>query len=171
MKGKSLLVTVWVVGVVAASFATWRVIDAAGRQILTEPYQPVLSTQSQEPSDSPTSQPASPSKSASPDKGNGGKGHQQSSSAPPPTTSQPSPTPAVTRTWRSDPGSVVASCSAGTVTLDSITPNNGYQWEISNDKTTQATVHFEPKSDRGSEVTLSITCSGGVPQFATGGGD
>ncbi len=77
----------------------------------------------------------------------------------------------MTRTWRSDPGSVVASCSGGTVTLDSITPNNGYQWEISDDKTAQASVHFEPKSDRGSEVSLAITCSGGVPQFAVGGGD
>ncbi len=84
MKGKSLLVTVWVVVVVAASFATWRAIDAAGRQILTEPYQPVLSTQSPEPSESPTSQPTSPSSSKSPGKGNGGTGHQHSSSTPPP---------------------------------------------------------------------------------------
>jgi hypothetical protein len=152
------------VGVLAASLVTWRAIDAAGQQILADPFQPAFSSEQTPGSATDKPKPHSGSSSGGHSKGNG---NHSSTHTATPRTPPATPASSVTKTWRGDAGYVVAACQGSTLTLNSITPNNGYRAEIGDGSSTRASVHFEPKSDQGSEMVLLITCAAGSPQFST----
>lgn len=173
MRGKPLLVTVWAAGVLATSFATWQVIDAAGKQILADAYQPAYSTElTPAPTRTSTVSPSdstSPTKTGSKDPGkdSGGVGTHSSGPQPTQTTTQ---NRSATKSWRLVEGTVVATCTGSTLN-SSATPNEGYGVQVDNGEPVQDKVHFEPKGDRGSEVTLLVTCKGGTPQISDQAGD
>lgn len=161
------VVVAWVAIVVVASALTWRAIDTAGSQILSEPYQPSLSgttdeigvpveTHKPKPTKKPTKKPAKkPTKTSS-------SQPQQSPTAT--RTASPQPT-SVARTWKGAAGSMEARCTGARITLVSATPNNGYRAEIESEDSDRIAVHFEPKSDSGIETTVRAECDGGVPTF------
>jgi hypothetical protein len=101
--------------------------------------------------------------------------------APPPASAQPSPGPATTprghpsgpspsrltapSMFRAAGGTVFASCSAGQATLTSLIPAQGYQTDSdSRGPAASAWVKFQ---NGGTEQTVTVTCAGDHPRFAT----
>lgn len=178
----------WLLVVSVSSVVTWQAIETAGQQILADPAEAEaptaggeistpVETSLPEPNQKPTKKPGEePSQS-----GNGGSGSNQGGTGGSDPTSQPAstqdPTPTqeptksqasakpVERTWSGSAGRVTVRCTGSRIELLSITPNDGYLAEIESRDSDRIEVHFEPKSDGGTETKVRATCSGGEPVF------
>jgi hypothetical protein len=173
----------WVLVVSVSSVVTWQAIETAGQQILADPAEgqtpsaggeistsvettaPEPTKQpTRKPSDRPTEGGASGPVSSTSNPTSNSTPTQESTTTQEPTQSQSSPKP-VERTWSGTAGRVSVRCTGPRIELLSVTPNDGYLAEVESRDSERIEVHFEPKSDGGTETKVRATCSGGEPAF------
>ena len=86
------------------------------------------------------------------------------STRPPRPDSTPTVRPAEARTvsFTTEGGTVVVSCSGTRLSLDSITPRDGWRFETETEGDALE-VHFKPRASEVDEVEIAIGCRGGTP--------
>jgi len=176
-----LLPLAWLVVVVLVAGVTWRVIDSAGRQVLTSGGPVPLSTSGatpdaeSSPSHDPrgkSTEPPTPSRTPSP---SGAATAGASESAPPsddPPPGQPSaqasqqqPSRTEVRSWQGAAGTVSAACTGATISLQSVTPNDGWGFEVDDRGPDRVRVEFESRGDDEHKTRVEAACAGGAPRF------
>lgn len=190
-----LLPLLWLAVVVAVAGVTWWVIDSAGRDVLTSGETPLSAagttagaedrsgpdsrvrsgrTKSPDPTGSRSTGPAEPSTTPAP----------STSSAPqteeppaPPRTQQPSAQPSSrqssqppeqrtqVRSWQGSAGSVTTACTGASISLESVTPSDGWSVEVDDRGPGRVRVELSTRGDDQRETRVEAECSGGVPRF------
>ncbi|HET6967597.1 MAG TPA: hypothetical protein VFI44_04925 [Ornithinibacter sp.] len=159
----------WVLVVVAVAAVTFVVVDRAGRGVgQASAARTVAALPSGAASPSPSSTPATtpPARSSSPTPAP----TRTPAPAPPRTSRPPAPArtpaarPALTRTssFTTDGGTVVVSCDKAVLTLESITPRDGWRFEDKSDDG-ELEVKFRTREEDVDDVEITIGCVRGTP--------
>jgi hypothetical protein len=184
----------WLVVVVVVAAVTWQVIDAAGRQVLgsgsSTPLTAAGSTadaQNALPSGSPSRRPRpadddssvaprTPSAAAGtgvpedqpgvePNDGPGAEPSATPSQSPRQQPTQQAPPQAQVRSWQGAAGTVSASCTGATISLQSVTPNDGWGFEVDDRGPQRVRVEFTSRGEEEHETRVEAECLGGEPRF------
>ena len=169
-----VMLLAWLLVVTAVGFVTYVVVGSAGRDVgqasaaaTAVPLPTVTPTVASTPrATTSTSTPASPRPTRSatprPTATRAGTPKATTSPAPPPpvtrTTPPPSPS-STTRSFTTQGGTVVATCTGSTIRLDSITVRDG--WRVENE-TEGGAVEVKFKASE-TEIEVTLRCVGGVP--------
>ncbi len=167
------LVLAWVVVVVVVSAVTWTVIDAAGRDVLAggpaEPAEPTDVVSDPRPT-------RNPARSQAPRDQERTKGPAPSATAPPvtaPSLTTPRPAPVtarpVVRSWQSAAGMVTVACVRARISLESVTPNDGWSVEVGGNGPERVEVEFKTRGAGERESQVRASCVAGRPAFRVEG--
>jgi len=177
---------IWVAVVVVVATVTWRVIDSAGRQVLTSDPLPSLGAPTPDrprPSSSPTHRPdatPSPGPTRSTSAGTEPSPSPKSSPSPSPSpSSQATTSPMQVRSWQGVAGTVTAACEASRITLQSVTPNNGWAFAVGDRGPENVEVELTSRGEGEQQTHVRGGCISGAPRFVvttsgssgTSGGD
>ena len=165
-----LLAAAWVAVVAAVAGVTWWAIDAAGRDVLTAGDPAPLSAAGTTPGADgalgiplPTGGPAKP-RDDQPSPG-AASGAQRPQSTP----TDDTPTNRQVRSWQGSAGAVTAVCSGFAVSLQSVTPHDGWQVDIEERGPDEVVVEFDTRldglDDDDYEIEVEAECVDGVPRF------
>lgn len=144
---------IWLAVVVVVATVTWRVIDSAGRQVLTSGPTPSLDA---------TPSPGGPSRTP------GGGATSEAPSAPSATRSHlPSEVPSERqlRSWRGSAGTVAAVCNGAQISLQSVTPNDGWRFEVGDRGPEEIEVEFKTGGEDERRTQVTAGCVSGAPRF------
>jgi hypothetical protein len=170
-----LLPLAWLAVVVLVAGVTWRVIDSAGRQVLTSGGPAPLSSSGATPgAESSPSQPTGSRKHDSKSEGPAATKAPEPDGSPSPgaagatqPTQQPSQQPPQTqvRSWQGAAGTVSAACTGATISLQSVTPSDGWGFEVDDRGPQRVRVEFTSRGEDEHETRVEAECAGGEPRF------
>ena len=123
----------------AATGATPAPSSAVPSQGGGQPSEQPTSRPGSRPSDEPSEEPSQPS-------------------SPPPSTTQ-------VRSWHGSAGTVTAACQGARISLESVTPNDGWQVEIGGRGPEDIEVEFKSGGEDERETKVRAECGGGVPRY------
>ena len=173
---RPLLVTAWLLVVVACSTAVWAVIGSAGRGVTSSHtgIGPVPSA-TPGPTGPSTSPPPPTAPSAPRSPSTAGSGQEQSTSPSRPARApatrdvprppRPQPAAEVRRTWTSPAGSVVVACRGATISFRGAQANSGWGVDVRERGPEEVDVRFESSGD-AEDVGVESSCVGGQPRFS-----
>lgn len=81
------------------------------------------------------------------------------------TPSQPPPPQTQVRSWQGAAGTVTVACRGATISLQSVTPSDGWGFEVDDHGTQRVRVDFESREEDERRTEVESECGGGAPRF------
>lgn len=113
--------------------------EGSGEQPSPQPVQPSAQPATPQPTTAPTDEPSQPS--------------------------QPTAAETQVRSWQGAAGTVTAGCSNARITLQSVTPNDGWRVEVGDRGPEHIEVTFRSGGEEERETQVEAVCAAGAPRF------
>jgi hypothetical protein len=164
-----LLPLLWLAVVVVVAGLTWRVIDSAGRDVLTSGAPSPLPAAGTTPQADGGSSAVEPQDATGPSSDSTPRSTWSAGSTATPEAPTPHPPPdqpeTQVRSWQGSAGTVTTACRGAAISLQSVTPNDGWQVEVDDRGPGRVRVELTSRGDDEQETRVEAACSGGVPRF------